>query len=174
VRPYPSPAPLLQALTRLVFVFYAIRILNGNLSITTKKLRQSNFKIFSMHLRESCRRLRQLQVQFKTVLYCTVQKWNLKRFSIPYQSLELHEWLAKGIECFTEDQAYLRSYDLAPRPLSHPPFYCQQIVSLSQTFSVSCWREGGGEGRQGVRASSEFSLHTVLELLNNLWRLGAE
>jgi hypothetical protein len=55
---------------------------------------------------------------------------------------------AESIELFKEDQAFLRSNDLAPPPLT--PLSRQQVLSLSRSSCVSPVEltngEGGGEG----------------------------
>ncbi len=60
----------------------------------------------------------------------------LTHFSMLIDSSQSGADQAESIEWFIEDQAFLLSYDLAPRPLP-PPLSCQQLVYLSQSSSVS-------------------------------------
>ncbi len=48
------------------------------------------------------------------------------------------QWgMSEGIECFTEDQAFLQSNDSGPRPPPSRPLSRQQITSLSQSSCLS-------------------------------------
>jgi hypothetical protein len=57
----------------------------------------------------------------------------------------------ESIEYFIEDQAFLRSYDSAPRqPPFLPPLSHQQVVSLSLSFCVSPAELTDGRRGEGV------------------------
>ncbi len=60
------------------------------------------------------------------------------------------------IEGFVEDQAFLQSYDWAPR-LPPSPLSPQQVVSLSQSTCVSTVEltDGSGKGGQGAQSNAE-------------------
>ncbi len=44
---------------------------------------------------------------------------------------------SEGIECFIEEQAFLKSNDSGPRPLPSRPLSRHQVASLSQSSCVS-------------------------------------
>ncbi len=66
-------------------------------------------------------------------------------FAIHYTSCTRQEASPESIECFIEDQAFLRQYDLALPPPPLPPSR-QQVVSLSKSSCVLPVEltEGGG------------------------------
>jgi hypothetical protein len=81
----------------------------------------------------------------------------LTRFSMLIDSSQSGADQTESIEWFIEDQAFLLSYDSAPRPLP-PPLSCQQLVFLSQSSSVSPVEltagEGGGGGGWGAESTA--------------------
>jgi hypothetical protein len=67
--------------------------------------------------------------------------------------------VAEGIEWFIEDQAFLRSYDSAPRP--PPPLPLTEASCLS--FSVFLCVAGLAYGRRGVGRGAWSSInHSIL------------
>ncbi len=75
----------------------------------------------------------------------------------------------ESVERFIEDQAFLRSYDSAPRP-PPSPFSHQQVVSLSQSSCVTgqaYWRGGGGGGWGGGLRSKPYDSEKVWPSINH-------
>jgi hypothetical protein len=66
---------------------------------------------------------------------------------------KLNKTTTKSSECFIEDQAFLQSYDSAPR-LPPPPYSRQQVFSLSQSFCVSPLELEGDGGGQVAKSTT--------------------
>ncbi len=82
---------------------------------------------------------------------CSCRTGRKARYAIPQSTYKLHvcprgnggsnihpPGSKDSIEWLIEGQAFLRSYDSAPRPLHSPPISRQQLVSLCQSSPVAC------------------------------------
>ncbi len=68
-----------------------------------------------------------------------------------------HTGTSERIAWFIEGQAFLRSYDSAPKPISSPLSH-QQVASLSQSSCVSPVQLTDGRGGGGGRGADSYDL----------------
>jgi hypothetical protein len=105
-------------------------------------------------------------------LLSTTRVVNLKHIQVNYRNNDIICSLYNFFDCireysliYREYQAFSPSYDLAPPP-PFPPFFLQQIVSLSQSFCVlmTDLTEGRGGKGAGEKPNHSTAIKSPLDL----------
>ncbi len=86
------------------------------------------------------------------------------------QARENQEASPESIEWFIEDQAFLRSYDLAPQPSPSPPLQSESCLSFSVVLRVAgrAYADGRGGG-QGAKSKQPQESLVLYKLFDTLW-----